>query len=200
MTNPSSPTELSDPCAIVHETYPNVGEDSCRWVLNVMRNFPPPTFLPAATDTGGPLMAARILTDTGELLFVASPVPDRFLGVPCTPWKCFLAPGPARYYITGFYCARQPVGGPGMSLDMFLNESLGLYQEEDRYIFQFSIYSQSGGSATYRLKDENGVKFSDVKSDPVNRILSGQFSAKLFNRRNLNDSIQLVDGRFDLKF
>ena len=46
-----SPITPSD-CSIVHETYPDVAEGSCSWVLNVMQNYAPPTVLPPATDTG----------------------------------------------------------------------------------------------------------------------------------------------------
>ena len=197
---PLLPPELADPCSIVHETYPNVGEDSCLWVLNVMRNFPPPEFLPAATDTGGPLLAARVLTDTGELLFVAGPVPERLLGVPCTWWKSIVRSDKPHLYVSGTYCARPPVDAFRQSLSFALSDSMTLYQEPDRWRLMFQVGDFTMGTQNYHLLRDENFRVTDAAHDSVSRIAHGRFEAILHNERDPTDSIRLVDGRFDMRY
>ena len=191
--------EPNDPCEEVHELYPNVGLDSCSWVLDVMRNYPPPEFLPPATDTGGPLMAARILTDTGEVLFVAQGVPDRFLGTPCKAWVSLYNQEFDNYLISGTYCSRPPIDPKRIHLSFYLSNTFRIIQEFDRSRLVFTFDDEKRQN-TYELRQEVDMKLWNILLQQEMRILSGQFEAILHNRRDHTDSIRLVDGRFDMRY
>lgn len=198
--DPLLPPEITDPCSIVHETYPNVGEDSCSWVLNVMRNFQPPTVLPSATDTGGQLLAARVITDTSEFLFVAGGVPDRFLGTPCTWWNSQRNGELPLSTVSGIYCRRPPVDPNEYSLTFDISDSLKIYQEEFRFRVRFEYGSIVTGQTVFELVDTDDFRFHQLHENDSSRILSGLFEATLHNRDDPTDSIRLVDGRFDMRY
>ena len=53
----------------------------------------------------------------------------------------------------------------------------------------------------YKLIPQRETFIVDVsKFDTTNKIFSGSFSGKLYNTNNLNDSIFITDGRFDIKY
>ena len=190
--------EPNDPCEEVHKLYPDVETRDCSWVLNIMRNYPPPEFLPPPTDTGGPLMAARILTDTGEVLFVAQGVPDRFLMAPCTAGGASLSQS-SNIVVAGSYCDRSPVDTKSMVVKFYLDDSLGIYQEADRARTRFT-YQDALSQSDYELRTLNNFLLTSVKRTPSLRILSGEFETTLHNRRDPTDSIRIVDGRFDMRY
>ena len=192
--------EFTDPCSVVHETYPNVGEDSCAWVLTMMRLYPPPEFLPAATDTGGPLLAARVLTDTGGFLFVAGPTPEGFLRPSCGWWKPGWIDELSLFLIQGTYCQRPPADRIEKSLAFFFTDSMRISQGPDgvRVDFQYGDPRQS--IKQFELLQDESFKMIDAVHDPGRRIAYGRFEAVLHNRRDPTDSIRLVDGRFDMRY
>jgi len=163
-----------------------------------MRNFQPPEFLPPPTDTGGPLMAARILTDTGEVLFVAQGVPDRFLMAPCGPGRGGLLQS-SHIVVNGRYCDRTPVDTKDMGFIFYLDDSLRIYQEADRFRTSFT-YRDAVNQRDYDLTELSNFLLSSVKRTPSLRILSGEFETTLHNRRDPTDSIRIVDGRFDMRY
>jgi hypothetical protein len=88
--------------------------------------------------------------------------------------------------------------------------------------FEISFYRNFTGTGIYHLKNVDtlfNVQYSDnmnnkfyqllneretfelnvIKFDTVAKIISGKFSGKLFNESELNDSINITNGRFDIK-
>ena len=195
---------LEDPCIEVHEAYPDVSEDSCLWVRNVMRNHQPPNILPAATDTGGRLLAARILTDTGEILFVSGILPQFRWGILSSDCG---AQGRGRlsddvYEISGRYCARPPVDLNGYELSFFLDENFKIYQDSigRNRMLRLTIETVSQQQQEYELLDESDFTLISINQDTTIRSLSGQFLAILHNRIDSTDRIELDSGRFDVTY
>ncbi len=199
---PILPVEVTDPCSIVHETYPDVREDSCSWVLNVMRNYAPPTVLPPATDTGGQLLAARILTDTGEVIFVAGGVPqqDWAFGTYCDWWRTRDTDNDGDVLIGGNYCRRPPIDSREINFSMWINYFGQLYLPDNGPIALLSYRDQNEPEVVYVATSSDKITITNSVFDESSRMVSGEFSAQMHNRDDTTDIVTVVDGRFDVRY
>ena len=105
------------------------------------------------------------------------------------------------------------------SADRIIYKGLSVISSENFDITVTNIH----GVGTYNLKNNDTtdqVSFTNTKSwveykliplretfivniskfDTLNKIFSGNFFGKLYNTNNLNDSISITEGRFDIKY
>ncbi len=203
---PILPVEVTDPCSIVHETYPNVREDSCSWVLRIMQEYQRPTELPPRTDTGGYLLAARILTDTGEVVFVAGGVPQAtFLGGigVCESWQSRVYPdtsGGSIIRIHGIYCYRPPVDAVNMQI-LFDIVAGGEFYPNSGLVFFYRDEKHSRRGIRYNSKSEDSTfNFVVSRIDTLGRYAVGSFSGTLYNQDDTTKTIEILEGYFDARF
>ena len=187
-------------CSIVHATYPNVGQDSCSWVLNVMQNYAPPTVLPTATDTGGLFIAARIIADTGEFIFVTEGIPNSFADFTSSCSGFEFKPGDPWALIQGNYCPRPPLD------DRFMQKSFAVDSVNNLvaagpsgWLAVFSITDSNNGLKRFVVTNPNNIEFNAIRKNDE-RIIYGTFSGTYHNRDDTTETIQVVDGRFDSFF
>lgn len=65
-----------------------------------------------------------------------------------------------------------------------------------RYRFSLSVICEKGGYNSYRI-DNNSLIITKI--DTINKIISGQFSAVLTDFSTYTKTINITNGRFDLK-
>jgi len=187
-----------DPCVEVHEEFPNVGEDSCLFVRDLMRNYRPPTTLPTATDTGGQFIAARIIADTGEFIFVTEGIPSPFtVTAGCRGFE--FRQGEELMLIQGNYCPRPPLDDRLMQKSFFVNNDDNLEANTSGWLFVFSISDSNNRLKRFVVTNSNKIEFNAIRKNDE-RIIYGTFSGAFHNRDDTTETIQVVDGRFDFFF
>ena len=159
-----------------------------------------PTELPPVTTEGAMTMGAYVETDTGRVLFVASGVervdPIGSSSTDCDPFDAYRSESDSFIVVVGWWCSRPEVGDARQQTLIFYRYSDGQYQ-----VF-YSIQQDPGYTRRIRYASDtlDDSRVDVLLNDTINRTLAATFSAELYGQDGRDDTIDVTDGRLDVRY